>query len=295
MDDLLSNGHRPRLRTIARRAAVTARKPHEIPEPGPIARGRPLAEVQIETEQLIANFVRDRRAKHGHVKVAQVPPGVGKTTALAKAVTRQGVAARILTSTKQKAAELAERYPRIKAVEGRSRQNCANFDLVEAARQKGHDVAALICKQCPYGRNGLSLQPWCETYGYYSQFRWGGSLVGPVELLYSGAMMRTGELVFLDDPSLELARAAGGASRLVALVRACPLERDILPASPNGGPLTVEDIEAAPPAVLGMLLRLLKFEVRAFESGQEFNSGLSIHPGGLELRELREPLTNRKG
>jgi hypothetical protein len=91
-----------------------------------------------------------------------------------------------------------------------------------------------------------------------------------------------------------IARAAGGAEKLVALVREAPDEADILPAPPKGQALSVEDVEAAPPAVLALLLRLLKEEVGAFERGREFNSGLSIHPGGLELRALRPMLTDEQ-
>lgn len=91
-----------------------------------------------------------------------------------------------------------------------------------------------------------------------------------------------------------LARAVGGAERLADLVRQAPAEKDIMPLSEQGGPLTVEDIEAAPPAVLARLIRLLKRELNAFISGREFNSGLSVHPGGLEIREIRDMLSDTK-
>src|SRR4051794_25711444 len=58
-----------------------------------------------------------------------------------------------------------------------------------------------------------------------------------------------------------LARAAGGAETLVALVRATPDEDDILPAPGEDGVLTVEAIERAPDAILAKLVRLLKSEV----------------------------------
>jgi len=344
LDDLLASGRLPKLRSIPWRAAVTTRKPIAIPEPGRVPPGRPLAEVQAETEGVIDAFVRDRRTKHGRVKLVQVPPGVGKTTAVAKAIIRNGVAARILVSTSAKAAEIEAAHSRIRAVEGRNATNCGLIELVEAARTKGHDVAELICQRCP-------LKPDCVVMGYYHQFKNPGPLVGPVEFLFSGEFLRRGELVVLDDPSLEramidtrtirsdgalrlasavpagptrdllvviqraidtlketasfappligpaawdsLARAAGGSDILVELVRATPDERDILPAPGDDGVLTVEDIERAPDAVLAKLVRLLKGEVDDFAGSREFNSGLSIHPGGLELRALRQMLADK--
>jgi len=344
LDDLLATGRQPRLRTVARRPDIGARKPTALLEPGPLAHGRPLAEVQAEAEGVIGGYIRDRAQKHGRVKVVQVPPGVGKTRAMATAVVKHGAAARIVVSTTAKAVELSETFPRIRAVEGRNEQNCRSFDVVEAARQNRHDVAVVVCGQCPYIDD-------CRMGGYYAQFTTPGPLVGTVEMLYSGAYLRRGELVVLDDPSLEramidvrnvddakalriasavpsgptrelmtavqraidglhsrqtfappligaaawdaLARAVAGAEQLVDLIRQVPDEEDIRPAPEDGRVLTVEDIEAAPPAVLAVLIRTLKRELPAFLVGREFTSGLSIHPGGLELRTLRPMLSNK--
>jgi hypothetical protein len=171
-------------------------------------------------------------------------------------------------------------------------------------------------------------------------------------MLYSGAYLRNGELVVLDDPSLEramidtrtlrswealqiasavpagpsrelltviqraidglqeaqkfvapligpqawdeLSRAAGGAEHLIDLIRQAPDETDILPSPESGHTLTVEDIEAAPPAVLDRLIHLLKDEVDDFAGGRDFNSGLSISPAGVEVRSVREMLLDQK-
>jgi hypothetical protein len=207
LDDLLAAGRRPRLRTVPRRAAVGARKPMAIPEPGPIRPGRTLAEVQAETEKIIGEWVRHRRQKHGRVKIIQVPPGVGKSTALVQAVVKHGAAARILVSTRGKAIELSDSsysersafmLPTIHTVEGRNAENCLNIDVVNAARAKGHDVAVLVCTQCRHIDD-------CREGGYYSQFEVSGPLVAPVEMLYSGAFLRDGDLVVVDDASLERA------------------------------------------------------------------------------------------
>jgi hypothetical protein len=150
LDDLLASGRRPRLRTVPRRAAVGARKPHALPEPGPITPGRTLAQVQSETEKEIGDWVRHRRSKHGRIKVVQVPPGVGKSTAVAQAIVKSRAAARILVSTKEKAIEVWQAFPSIHVIEGRNGENCRNIDVVDAARGKGHDVAVLVCTQCPH-------------------------------------------------------------------------------------------------------------------------------------------------
>lgn len=345
LDDLLAAGRQPRMRTVARRPVPVVRKPHAIPAPGPVTPGRPLADVQAETENVIRDVVRNRRTRVGRVKVVQVPPGVGKSTAVARAIVGYGGAARILVATKAKALEVEAAFPRIRAVEGRNAQNCRNFAVVEAARRNEHDVSAVVCGQCP----GLDD---CRVGGYYAQFKRPGPLVAPVELLYSGAFLGGGDLVVLDDPALDrvmidvrkiddakalrvaastrsgaarelmtgvqrtvdglrahqafaapligahawdaLARSVGGAEKLVALIRQAPAEQDVMPQPARGAALTVEDIEAAPPAVLARLIRVLKREVDAFLGGREFNSGLSVHPGGLELREIRDMLSDTK-
>lgn len=350
MDDLFAVGRAiPRLRMVAHRPEVTAR----TPEPAPIvsaAAGRPLAEVQRETERTIGDFIQHRRRYKGRVKVIAAPAGVGKSTAAARAVHGFGVVARIGVATKAKAQEFADTYPgHIRAVEARNPENCQNFAAVEAARAKGHDVSDLVCERCPF------LQDCRDTAGrYYQQFRQLGTLVGTSEMLYSSAFLKQGEVVIADDAALErvlidlatisapdalhlaaviqpgpvrelltvvqraidaereragggfslpligpyawdaLARAAGSAGRLLALIDASPPADDLLPAPADGQTLTADDINAAPPAVLSKLVHGLTVERAAFASGNDFNSGFSLHPGGLEVRALRPPLWNRK-
>lgn len=349
LDDLLVTGGVPRFRTVAHRPEVTARLPEPTPNPAPLPAGRPLSDVQRETEREIGEFIAHRRRNQGHVKVIAAPAGVGKTTAAIRAAIANRVVARIGVATKAKAEEIADAYPdRVQAVQARNTDNCSNFDTVEAARRKGHDVAELICKTCPF------LSDCRDQPGrYYNQFKKTGTLVGASEMLFSGAFLRHGEVVIADDADLgrvmvdtrtigardalqlaqvvpagplrelltviqravdheqaragdrfmppqigpaawdALARAAGGARRLLALIEACPSAQDLLPA-PSGPHLTADDIDAAPPAVLARLIEILRRERAAFARGTDFNSGLSLHRGGLELRSLRPPLWNEK-
>jgi hypothetical protein len=90
------------------------------------------------------------------------------------------------------------------------------------------------------------------------------------------------------------ARAAGGADRLRARIDAAPCADDFWPASEDGAPLTVADIEAAPPAALSRLLDLLRKELPPFLRGDEANSGIELSRGRLTLTTLRSSITDRK-
>lgn len=337
LDDLLTNGYRPRLRTVERRPAVGPRKPRPTPHLMLVPSGRSLREVQDETSQIVTKFIRDRRGHCGRVFVVQAPPGVGKTSCAVQAAIEHGAPARIVVATKSKAQELAVRYPaNVHAVEGRNQVNCAYFPVVEAARRQDHDVADVVCRRCPQRDLDCSL----FKGRYYQQFQQDGILVGTTEMLYSGQFLRRGDLVIVDDADLAramidtrrisaktllnlaaridagplrelltliqravdgtsalligphawdaLARAAGGASRLVALINTLPDAEDFQPKPSDGRSLTVSDIENAPPAVLGVLVNLLREERDAFASGEDFNSGLALEHGCLELRMLRK-------
>ena len=349
LDDLLKNGHRPRRRMVPRRPEVSGRRPHVTPAPAPIPKGRPLADVQLETRARIRAVVDHPHTYRGRVAVIAAPPSVGKTSEVVEAILLARRAGRIVVATKAKAAEIEARDPdRIHAIHGRNATNCANHEVAAAAGERGYDVASLVCGPCPFRYA-------CEQSGYYVQFRQGGTLVGAVEMLYSRSFLEHGEVVVLDDATLEramidrrhiiaeqalrmaalpavgsgplrelltavqraidavredagggyapkrigplawdeLARAAGGAGALVRLIEALPDVRDLLPApTGEGGQLTVEDVEAAPPAVLEVLVRLLREELDDFRSGAEFNSGLTIHGGGVELLRLRPAVVN---
>ena len=356
LDDLLATGGHPRLRVVGRRPAVGPRAPVPLPDPAPAPVGMPLAEAQRETHQTIRAFVAHRRQHKGKLLVVKSPPGVGKTRAAGDAIVGQRVAARVVVATHAKAQEFADTYPgAITVVVGRNAENCARFPAVEAARRKGHDVAKVVCETCPVKQR-------CRTERgmYYAQFRTAGTLVGPVEMLGSGAFLRHGEVVIADDAQLEralideraitardaldlaravepgpvrelltilqrmidaagtvtpgqvsppligppawdaLARAAGGARRLAEVIRTAPPADDLLPHPDSDAArlyLTPEEIEAAPPAVLHVLMRLLHAELRGFAHGRDFNSGLAVYPGTpgkVVLRSLRPSVWDEK-
>lgn len=349
LDDLAKNGGRPRFRTVARRATPTARKPYPIPTPGAVPAGAPLDEIQLETRRQIREIVSHRRKYKGTIKVMAPPPGVGKSTSAAEELGTAGATARILVATHSKAREYAEKWPStMRAISGRNVDNCQNFPVVKAARDKGFAVSETVCHSCPFLEE-------CRQSGYYSQFRQPGTLVAPAEMLLSGEFMRGGELVVLDDVPLErvliedhvastvdvmttaaltgssgplwplletiaraadlsahqddglhgpaigarafdiMARAAGSVAQLRALIDTVPDDTtNYLPGTEDGAPLTVEDIEAAPPAFLSLLVRLLKEELPAFLGGGEFNSGIEISGGSIKLRAIRPSLLDRK-
>ncbi len=345
VDDLLAAGGRFRLRTVARRPAVGPRQPVPIADPTPAAVGMSLAEAQRITEHAIDDFVAHPRRNAGKVQVIVAPPGAGKTHAVRAALAKHRAAGRVLVATHQQAQEFAASDPtRVTAVVGRNEENCEHFPAVETARRRGWDVAEMLCKSCPVRRGCV----------YYQQFATAGTLVGPVEMIGSGAFLRHGQVVVADDAQIEralidersitsatawqlseavdpgplrdvlkvvaraidahpngmaplfgvapwdaLARAAGDAEQLVRLIRGLPLVEDLRPApDPDSGRgyLTAEEIEAAPPAVLSTLVRMLRGELARFAAGDEFNSGLSIYagdpgrPGKLCLRSLRPPV-----
>src|SRR5262249_44013096 len=124
IDDLGKNGRQPRTRVLQRRPAVTARRPTQTAEPGRVPPGRPLAEVQTETQEVIREFVRQWDTKRGRVQLVAGPPGIGKSTVAYEEIERSGLRARIVVSTTAEADEIASRHPTILRVEGRSAENC---------------------------------------------------------------------------------------------------------------------------------------------------------------------------
>ena len=140
----------PKMRTVVRRPAVSARKPQAIPEPGPVTPGKPLAEVQAETEKVIGEFVRQRRTKHGRVKLVQDATGRGQEHGRREGHPEARVCSAHPGEHEGKGQRGRGGRPVDSAVEGRNAQNCQNIDVVNAARKKGHDVSQLVCRQCPY-------------------------------------------------------------------------------------------------------------------------------------------------
>jgi hypothetical protein len=86
-----------------------------------------------------------------------------------------------------------------------------------------------------------------------------------------------------------LARAAGSADRLLALIDALR-DQDAQDFGPAGGVPEAADFDALPPAIIARLVQLLRRERDSFAAGDEWNSGLTLSPAGLELRTLRTPV-----
>ena len=81
---------------------------------------------------------------------------------------------------------------------------------------------------------------------------------------------------------------------LCVRVEALP-HRPSLPTPEADGPLTVEDVEAVPPAHIRRLFAALQEERPAFQSGDPFNSRLRLDANGIELAALRDHARIRGG
>ena len=80
------------------------------------------------------------------------------------------------------------------------------------------------------------------------------------------------------------------------LARSLP-EKPTIPAPETdaGGGVTLASIEDAPPATVLDLVRALREELPAFESGAEFNSRLRLSTKGIEVWSLRAPVPDHNG
>jgi hypothetical protein len=67
------------------------------------------------------------------------------------------------------------------------------------------------------------------------------------------------------------------------------------PKSEPGAPLTLEAVEASPPATILDLLHALRDEVPHFQGSRDFNSRLRLTRDGIELRRMREHVFDRYG
>lgn len=80
------------------------------------------------------------------------------------------------------------------------------------------------------------------------------------------------------------------------LVRALP-EKPTIP-EPEGeadGQVTLANVEDAPPATVLEVVRALREELVAFESGEDFNSRLRLSTAGIEVWSLRAPVPDPHG
>ncbi len=99
------------------------------------------------------------------------PPGAGKTTKVIRAASRMKGRTLVFMPTKRLTAEHAERVQRsddapVATVFGRSADNCANYQVVQAAAERGISIDTNVCGNCP-------MQAACSTtHGqYFQQFQ----------------------------------------------------------------------------------------------------------------------------
>ncbi len=196
LDDLLVAGHLPKL--IER---------YEPPHPRPRV-PRPCAPVEATIRTAKLTSVRRKAAEiisnviHGQVndsiqRVAP-PPGTAKTGSVLRAMETSPLNVMIAVSRHDQAKELVARAhseecqcgktrgecPDHRIVlhhdRGRSKGNCANYDVVEEAIKAGYGsrVGTIIC--------GSEANPKCPLFNecaYQAQFRRPGSHVAPIELV----------------------------------------------------------------------------------------------------------------
>lgn len=81
---------------------------------------------------------------------------------------------------------------------------------------------------------------------------------------------------------------------LAAVIRSLP-RTPSLPTPSDAGPVTVADIEAAPPQTILRLLLALREELPAFQAGHAFNSRLRADGAGIDIWRARPPVSPPRG
>jgi len=201
LDDLFFGGGRPRFRrwypvpgSVRERRAV-----HDLAEPGHVNGGGTLQQARDATGSAIEAFVAEPLAMVGQALLVMAAPGAGKSTAVAAAVKRHHVEARVVVGTKALAGEMADGHG-YNLIEGRNRTNCERYDVVHALGEAGHPVEALAC--------GTPFEPRCpfrDVCPYFAQYARAGARVGTTEQLYNGQFLAGGTLVVVDDADLQRA------------------------------------------------------------------------------------------
>jgi hypothetical protein len=197
LDDLFQAGKRPRLRafTTVPPELGTRRIPREVPEPGPLPPGTTLTDAREATTRRIDRFVKDRWGSRGQALLIQAGSGVGKSTAVARALSPKA-SARLVTGTLALAQEQAAASG-YHLVVGRSPANCERFDVVRALEEHGHPIAKLAC--------GTPEEPHCPHRtgcAYWAQFAQPGPLVGAAEQAFNPTFVRHATLIVYDDAEL---------------------------------------------------------------------------------------------
>lgn len=93
-----------------------------------------------------------------------------------------------------------------------------------------------------------------------------------------------------------VATAARYDQDFVAMVEALP-EHGLLPepADDEDGCVSVQSVEAVPPATLGLVLHAFKQELADFLRGEDFNSHLALSRDSLRVGRMRPPAVDRRG
>ena len=216
LDDLFFGGGRPRFRrwyptpaTVRERRTV-----HDLAMPGHVNGGGTLQQARDATRTAIEEFVADPVRSGGQALLVMAAPGAGKSTAVAAAVKRHHVEARVVVGTKALAGELSASHG-YNLIEGRNRKNCERYDTVRALGEAGHPVEALAC--------GTPFEPRCPfRVGclWFAQYAKAGARVGTTEQIYNGQFLAGGTLAVVDDADLQRALLDSPVIRGEALARA---------------------------------------------------------------------------
>ena len=198
LDDLQLYGDRPRIRQVCQVLSEMgrARRPQATVSPGPVDAGQSLEEIRRITRRSVNDFLGHPQRNQGKSLVISTSPGSGKTTAVAQTLRDSGRTARILVGTKNLAAELAAEHG-YTLIEGRNRENCERFDVVEALRDGGHKIGKLAC--------GTPSKPLCPNRGdcpYWAQYQSFGTWVATAELLFNPRYLQDGDVVVVDGADL---------------------------------------------------------------------------------------------
>ena len=198
LDELFLAGSRPRFRRwYPVPAGVRERRAlQDLAEPGRVNGGGTLQQARTATRAAIEGFVSDVVAARGEALLVMAAPGAGKSTALAEAVKRHRVEARIVVGTKALAKEQAEQHG-YNLIVGRNGSNCERYDVVRALGEAGHPVEPLAC--------GTPFKPRCPFRAhcrYFAQFERSGPRVAAAEQLFNRHFLMGGTLAVADDADL---------------------------------------------------------------------------------------------
>ena len=198
LDDLFQAGGQPRIRTVHSSTPELGSRhtPYEVDEPGLVDHGSSLEEARDQTAAVIGDFIRNTWKNAGKAQLVASSPGVGKSYAIAQAIRRDRLSARILVGTKVLAAELATEHG-YALISGRNPDNCDRYEVTAQLGENGHDVERLAC-----GTREDQRCPARMTCGYFAQFQQPGPRVAATEQLFNPHFLAGGTVLVLDDAEL---------------------------------------------------------------------------------------------